>query len=62
MNFQVTNREISVGSIQMVAVTAASVLLIGDTDDINLVSFFDTPPESLIVGLPPVSAPRGEHD
>ena len=57
MNFSVTNKEISVGQIDIIGVAAASVVLVGDTEVITCSSAFDTPPESLIVGpfqpLPP---------
>ncbi|WP_096200497.1 spore gernimation protein GerPD [Bacillus sp. FJAT-45350] len=50
MNFNVVNRELSVGDIRIMAVATSSVFLVGDTDTINLSSIFDTPPESLIIG------------
>lgn len=50
MNFTVVNHDINVGNIEVTAVAAASVFLIGDTDSITLSSMFDTPPESLIIG------------
>ncbi|WP_374706644.1 spore gernimation protein GerPD [Paenibacillus sp. J2TS4] len=46
----VVNKEIKVGLIRVIGVTSSSVLLVGDTETINLASAFDTPPESLIVG------------
>lgn len=50
MNFNVENKELTIGSIQITGVASSSVLLIGDTQVITLSSIFDTPPESLIVG------------
>lgn len=59
MNFTVINHSLSVGSIQMTAVASASVLQIGDTEQITLYSMFDSPPESVIVGpLAPLEAPE----
>jgi spore germination protein PD len=57
LNFSVTNKEISVGQIDIIGVASASVFLVGDTETITCSSAFDTPAESLIVGpfqpLPP---------
>lgn len=50
MNFQVYNRDLCVGSIRIVGVASSSLLLVGDTQTIQLSSVFDTPPESLIIG------------
>ncbi|MDQ0861302.1 spore gernimation protein GerPD [Bacillus sp. V2I10] len=50
MNFNVVNKELSVGEIQVSAVASSSVFLIGDANCITLSSVFDTPPESLIIG------------
>ncbi|MGM0921917.1 MAG: spore gernimation protein GerPD [Bacillota bacterium] len=50
MNFNVVNKELSVGAIQVSAVASSSVFLIGDANCITLSSVFDTPPESLIIG------------
>ncbi|WEK55572.1 MAG: spore gernimation protein GerPD [Candidatus Cohnella colombiensis] len=53
----VTNGAFCVGSIRIGGVAASSSILLGDTDSIRLYSFFDTPPESVIVSptvpLPP---------
>jgi spore germination protein PD len=60
MNFFVENKEIAVGAIKIIGVSASSVLLIGDTETILCSSIFDTPPESLIVGrMAPLPAPPG---
>jgi spore germination protein PD len=50
MNFEVHNWGLCVGSVDIVAVASSSVFLIGDNEEIKLSSFFDTPPESYIVG------------
>ena len=50
MNFEVVNRDICVGSIRVVGVSSSSLLMVGDTNTIQLTSLFDTPPESLIIG------------
>ncbi|MCA0969634.1 spore gernimation protein GerPD [Halobacillus litoralis] len=50
MNFIVHNYGLQVGRIHVTGVTSSSTLLIGDTETIRLQSFFDTPPESLIIG------------
>lgn len=57
MKMKVVNKEIKVGEIRVIGVASSSVLLIGDTETIQLGSVFDTPPESLIIGpLVPLSA------
>ncbi|XEC93957.1 spore gernimation protein GerPD [Paenibacillus tarimensis] len=56
MKMIVENREITVGSVNIIGVTSSSVFQVGDTDVITLSSIFDTPPESLIIGpLVPLS-------
>lgn len=50
MNFEVVNRELCVGSIRVTGVSSSSLLMVGDTNTIQLTSLFDTPPESLIIG------------
>ncbi|SDL99203.1 spore gernimation protein GerPD [Sediminibacillus halophilus] len=56
MNFTVHNWDLHVGNIEVTAVSSSSTLLVGDNEKINLSSFFDTPPESYIVGsLVPLS-------
>lgn len=44
------NYGLHVGNIHVTGVSASSVFLIGDNKTIRLQSFFDTPPESLIIG------------
>lgn len=50
MNLQVYNREIGVGNMQVESVSSSSIVLVGDTETIQLASTFDTPAESLIIG------------
>ena len=50
MNFEVVNRDICVGNINVLGVSSSSLLMVGDTNSIQLTSLFDTPPESLIIG------------
>ena len=50
MNFEVVNRDICIGHIQCTRCFSSSLLMVGDTNSIQLTSLFDTPPESLIIG------------
>ncbi|MBG9443260.1 spore gernimation protein GerPD [Cytobacillus firmus] len=50
MNYQVYNRDLCVGSIRVLGVSSSSVLMVGDTQSIQLAAAFDTPPESLLIG------------
>ncbi|GGF15756.1 putative spore germination protein GerPD [Halobacillus andaensis] len=50
MNFTVHNYGLDVGNVHVTSVTTSSVFLIGDNRTIRLRSYFDTPPESLIIG------------
>ncbi|MGP4077248.1 spore gernimation protein GerPD [Halobacillus sp. K22] len=50
MNHIVHNYGLHVGRIRVTAVSSSSVFLIGDNKTIRLQSYFDTPPESLIIG------------
>lgn len=50
MNLQIYNREIGVGNIVIDSVSSSSLVLVGDTELIQLASTFDTPAESLIIG------------
>lgn len=47
---QVVNGPVHVGVIRVIGITSSASLLVGDTDTMTLYSYFDTPPESLIVG------------
>jgi spore germination protein PD len=46
----VVNGPIKVESIRILGISSSSAMLLGDTESIRLHSFFDTPPESVIVG------------
>lgn len=59
MNFEVYNRETSVGNIRIIGVSSSSLLMVGDTQTIQLASVFDTPAESLIIGPLVPLAPKG---
>ncbi|MFD2924290.1 spore gernimation protein GerPD [Halobacillus naozhouensis] len=50
MNYTVYNYGLHVGKIDVTGVASSSVFLVGDSETIRLQSFFDTPPESLIIG------------
>ncbi|MFC0211610.1 spore gernimation protein GerPD [Paenibacillus chartarius] len=62
MNFYVENKEIAIGRVDILGVSASSVFLIGDTEVITCSSIFDTPPESLIVGRRPQLPPPSQGD
>ena len=63
IHFHVTNHALAVGQIEILGVSSASMLQVGDTDKVILYSMFDTPPESVIVGpLAPVPTPEGADD
>ncbi|MEK3881586.1 hypothetical protein [Paenibacillus sp. PL2-23] len=63
IQLHVTNHTLAVGQIEVLGVSSASMLQIGDTDRIQLNSMFDTPPESVIVGpLAPFPTPEGADD
>ena len=59
MNYEVVNRDICVGSIRVDGVSSSSLLIVGDTNTIQLTSLFDTPAESLIIGPFVPLAPQG---
>ncbi|HJV31574.1 MAG TPA: spore gernimation protein GerPD [Bacillales bacterium] len=50
MIFEVYNRELCVGNIKIIGVASSSLVMVGDTQSIQLASAFDTPAESLIIG------------
>ncbi|HEY2422017.1 MAG TPA: spore gernimation protein GerPD [Neobacillus sp.] len=50
MNFEVYNREVIVDSIRIIGVASSSLVMVGDTQTIQLAATFDTPAESLIIG------------
>jgi spore germination protein PD len=56
----VTNHALTVGQIEVLGVSSASMLQVGDTDNVMLYSMFDTPMESVVVGpLAPFPTPEG---
>jgi spore germination protein PD len=50
MNFHVYNRDLCVHSIKITGISSSSLLMVGDTQTIQLAATFDTPSESLIIG------------
>ncbi|WP_404432020.1 spore gernimation protein GerPD [Sutcliffiella horikoshii] len=50
MNFQVTNHNLQVNNVDILGVSSSSIFLVGDTQNICLTSYFDTPPEALVIG------------
>lgn len=54
MNFTVINKGLRVDRIHIMGVSSSSTFIVGDTQWITCSSIFDTPPESVIVGLPPI--------
>ncbi|WP_099157235.1 spore gernimation protein GerPD [Virgibacillus ndiopensis] len=50
MNIEVHNWGLNVGNVCIDALSASSIFLIGDNDEMTLSSFFDTPPEAFTVG------------
>lgn len=50
MNFEVYNRDICVESLRIIGVASSSLVMVGDTETIQLAATFDTPAESLIIG------------
>ncbi|WP_182200065.1 spore gernimation protein GerPD [Paraliobacillus salinarum] len=61
MYFEVHNWGLNVGGIDITAIASSSVFLVGDNDCMQLQSYYDTPPESYIVGsLVPLSREDGE--
>lgn len=55
MFYQVTNGDVYVGNLKVGTLVTASSLFIGDTKTVTLTSIYETPPETLIVG---VTTPR----
>nr|WP_307202347.1 hypothetical protein [Paenibacillus harenae] len=63
MQFKVVNHALTVGQIEILGVSSASMFQIGDTDYVTLNSMFDTPPESVIVGpVAPLPLPGGGQE
>ncbi|MDQ0058327.1 hypothetical protein [Paenibacillus harenae] len=63
IQFKVVNHALTVGQIEILGVSSASMFQIGDTDYVTLNSMFDTPPESVIVGpMAPLPLPGGGQE
>ncbi|MFC4403211.1 spore gernimation protein GerPD [Gracilibacillus xinjiangensis] len=61
MYYNVNNWSLEVGNISIMGVSSSSLFLIGDSENIQLSSIFDTPPESYIVGAQfPIPTPLEE--
>ncbi|MBP1932405.1 spore gernimation protein GerPD [Ammoniphilus resinae] len=54
MKFTVINHEISVEKIKIDGIEISSNLIIGDVPKITLTSWFESPPENVIVGVTPM--------
>lgn len=50
MIYEVYNRNLCVECISIIGVSSSSLVMVGDTQTIQLASTFDTPAESLIIG------------
>ncbi|MFD1850036.1 spore gernimation protein GerPD [Oceanobacillus bengalensis] len=50
MIFELHNWNLNVGNVEIGGISASSVFLIGDNDEMILSSFYDTPPESFTIG------------
>jgi len=60
MYFEVHNWDLNVGNVDIKVVSASSLFLVGDNECMQLQSYYDTPPESYIVGsLVPLSRVGG---
>ncbi|WP_442956448.1 hypothetical protein [Paenibacillus sp. YIM B09110] len=63
IQFKVVNHALTVGQIEILGVSSASMFQIGDSDYVTLNSMFDTPPESVIVGpVAPLPLPVGAQE
>ncbi|KRE54259.1 hypothetical protein [Paenibacillus sp. Soil522] len=63
LKFNVINHHLSVGQIEILGISTASMLQVGDTDNVSLYSMFDTPPESVIVSpMAPFPLPDDTDD
>lgn len=59
----VYNNPVQIGSIRVLGISSSSSLLVGDTQSLTLYSYFDTPPESVIVGpLAPLPELAGDEE
>lgn len=50
IELNVSNGPLQVGALRVGGIASSSSLLIGDTESIVQYSYFDTPPESVIIG------------
>jgi spore germination protein PD len=50
MIYEVYNRDLCVENIKIIGVASSSLVMVGDTQTIQLAATFDTPAESLIIG------------
>lgn len=60
MRYTVINGSISIGTIKCNDIATAALLRIGDSRCIQLSNIFETPPESLIVGVTTPFVPEVE--
>ncbi|KZE46510.1 spore gernimation protein [Brevibacillus parabrevis] len=54
MIYQVINGAVCVGKLSIDALSSSASLFIGDTTTVKLLSIYETPPESMIIGAIPV--------
>jgi spore germination protein PD len=50
MIYEVYNRDLCVENIKIIGVASSSLVMVGDSQTIQLAATFDTPAESLIIG------------
>ncbi|RNB91167.1 spore gernimation protein GerPD [Brevibacillus fluminis] len=60
MRYTVINGCLSIGTVKCTEIATSSILRIGDSQCIQLGSIFETPPESLIVGVTTPLVPEVE--
>lgn len=51
MNYEVTNGEVCIGTLNLYSLSTAATAMIGDTKRVCLFTLFEGPPEALIVGV-----------
>lgn len=59
MILEVINKELCIGQIQITGVASSGLVLIGDSNTIQLASTSDTPPEAILQGPFVPLAPQG---
>ncbi|THF72593.1 spore gernimation protein GerPD [Cohnella fermenti] len=64
IEINVNNGPVTIGGLAVRGVASSSALLIGDTESFTLYSYFDTPPESVIIGplVPLPELPEEEEE